>query len=454
MERQRHIDRNAQPRGVGHPLRTARKGIDPMRTRHVVVLVVVRPAFRSIDFLAEPGPLEPVARPLAETGIAARLLGIGPAPDTQRVAHRAGHVAVAAADLHGIGRHDAPRLARTVRKSDDGLFAGVEEEPSEIDPRAAAHRLIHGELRVAPEVMHRIFRIIGAFRKRLITHIHGVFAPLGNIGAPHGAARRLAPYAPRPARRAVAEGVLARPIDLPQVGEARAARPPDARFGVLSGGIVIGEHLVQLHVALARQHDARPGVFEHRHEVRQNVSLRIKVLAGLPQLRTLPFPEVLRLVEIASVALPQGDMPACKPLPGPHGGRKPLDQRPRGTVGEGNEPPPGDEPAHLIGVAVSHRNQFGDLAAVGIEFDPRSAVFAGQQRPDRIAHGPGVPFAKGVIGKSDRGIDTHPAAGGIHALHLHVAARHFAGDDARKRAADGPPHGHADPLGGSGRNTA
>ena len=73
VERQRHIDRNAQPGAVGHPLRTARQGIDPMGARHVVVLVIVPVLLRGVDLFVESGPLEPVAGALAETGITARL---------------------------------------------------------------------------------------------------------------------------------------------------------------------------------------------------------------------------------------------------------------------------------------------------------------------------------------------------------------------------------------------
>ena len=163
VERQRHIDRNAQSRGVGQTLRTAHQGVDPMGARHVVVLVIVGIVFRRVDRLGKTRPLEPVARALAETGIAAGLLDILRVGQPQRVAGRAGDVAETAADLHGIGRNDAVRRARTVRKGHDLLTPRGESEAPQVDPRSAAHRLIDGIFGLAAEVMHRIMRIVGAF---------------------------------------------------------------------------------------------------------------------------------------------------------------------------------------------------------------------------------------------------------------------------------------------------
>lgn len=128
VEGQGQVDRDAQPRGVGHPFGSARQRIDPVGTRHVVVLVVVGEVLGRIDRGVEPGPLQPVARPLAEAGIAARLLGIERIRLPERVADRAGHVAVAAADLHGIGRNGAAGHARTVGERDDRLLAGRKGE--------------------------------------------------------------------------------------------------------------------------------------------------------------------------------------------------------------------------------------------------------------------------------------------------------------------------------------
>ena len=443
VERQRHVDRNAQPRGVGQTLRAAHQGIDPMGARHVVVLVVVGVVFRRIDLFRKSRPLKPVARPLAETRVTAGLPGMLRAGQAQRVAGRAGHVAVAAADLHRVGRDDAPARPRTVRKGHDLLPSGGEGKTPEVNPRPAAHRLIDGKRGLAAEVADRIIRVVGAFGRRFVAHINRIFAPLGNVGLPHGTARGPAGHGPHTARRAVAEGIFARMIDLPEVREARAAALPRPLLRILPGVVVVGQHFVFLHVAFARQQHACPGVFEHRNQVRQDIALRIEVLAGLPERRTLPFPAVLRLVEIASVALPQGDMASRKSPSGGLGSRKARHERTPGAVGEKHDLLLIDRFAQLRGVAAGQRNQLGGLAAVGVKFDGGLAELMRQQGAHRVAHGPQVLLAEGIVGQRRRGVDPHPAARGLDGLNAHgdrlrflVTARYLARNDARKGPAD------------------
>ena len=232
-------------------------------------------------------------------------------------------------------------------------------------------------------------------------------------------------------------------VNLSQVCEARAAGLPASRLGILPRGIVVGQHLQFLHVALARQHHAGPGVFEHRDQIRQDITLRIEVLAGLPQHRTLPLPAVLILVEIVSVALPQGDMTARKPFRRGRGGREPRDQRPCGAVGERHDLPFGDLFLQLRGVAVGQRDQFADLAPVGVELDAGLAELLRQQGAHRVAQGLHVILAERIIGQPDRGVNLHPAARSLYGLDPHggrlgflVAARNLAGDDARQRPGD------------------
>ena len=410
---------------------------------------------RRVDLFRKSRPLEPVARTLAETRVTAGLRGILHVGQTQRVAGRAGHVAVAAADLHRVGRNDAPVLPRTVREGHDLLLSGGERKAPEVNPRPAAHRLIDSQRGLAAEVADRIMRVVGAFGRRFVAHVDGVFAPLGDVGAPHGTARGPAGHGARTARRAVAEGIFARKVNLPEVREARAAALPRPLLRILPGIVVIGQHFVLLHVAFARQQHARPGVFEHRNQVGQNVALRIEVLAGLPERRTLPFPAVLRLVEIAPVALPQGDMAARKSPRGGLGSRKARHERTPGAVGEKDDPLFVDEFAHLRGVAAGQRDQFGGLAVVGIEFDGGLAELMRQQGAHRVAHGPQVVLAEGIVGQPRRGIDPHPAARGLDGLDAHgdrfrllVTARHLARNDAREGPADLLPRRGTDFRGG------
>ena len=209
-------------------------------------------------------------------------------------------------------------------------------------------------------------RVVGAFGRRFVAHINRIFAPLGNVGLPHGTARGPAGHGPHTARRAVAEGIFARMIDLPEVREARAAALPRPLLRILPGVVVVGQHFVFLHVAFARQQHACPGVFEHRNQVRQDIALRIEVLAGLPERRTLPFPAVLRLVEIASVALPQRDMAPGEPLRGSYGRGLADDERPLRTVDEGHDLLLAQQFPELGIGAVGHRDQPPHFALVGI----------------------------------------------------------------------------------------
>ena len=295
--------------------------------------------------------------------------------------------------------------------------------------------MIDGKFGFAAEVADRIAGIVGTFRSRLVTHINRIFAPFGNVGKPSGAARVTLGNGARTTRRTLAERIFARMVDLPEVGETRTARLPAPLFGILFRIIVVGQHFVFLHVAFARQHHIGPGVFEHRDQVRQHVALRIEVLAGLPEHRTLPLPAVFGLIEIASVALPQSDMAPRKALLRGCSGGKARNQRPHGAVGKEDYLLLVDEFTQLRGIATGQRDEFGGLAVVGVKFDVGLAEITRQQGPHRVAHSPQVILAERIVGQSHRGINPHPATRGFDGLYLHIAARDFAGNDARK----GPP---------------
>ena len=297
-------------------------------------------------------------------------------------------------------------------------------------------------------------RIVGAFGRRFIAHVDRIFALFGNVGPPDGTVRRIVRHGPRATCRTFAERIFTRMIDLPQVCEARAASLPAPRLNILPCGVVVGQHLEFLHVAFARQHHAGPGVFEHRDQIRQHVALRIEVLAGLPQHRALPFPTVFGLVEIASVALPKGDMTPRKSFRRSRGGRERRDQRPFGTVGERHDLPFCNLLLQQRGVAAGQRHQFADLAPVGIDFDAGLAELPRQQRAHRIAQGAHIVLAERIVGQSDRGVDLHPAARGFHGLDPHggrfgflIAARDLAGNDTRQHPGDFGTGGRSD-LGG------
>ena len=293
--------------------------------------------------------------------------------------------------------------------------------------------------------MHRINRIVSAFGRRFIAYIYGISARLGNVGRPYGATLRPGiGHRPHPARRTVAEGILAAAVDLARVGEPRTSRTPRlpaVALGILSAAIVVGQNLVQLHVPLAGQQHASPRIFEHRHQIGQHVALRIEVFAGHPQPRPLPPPAVLRLIEITAMALPQSDMPARQSFDRRRRRVETHDQRPLGAVGERDDLPSAHQPLQLLRIAAGHRHELPDFVPVGIELDTGLAERHRQQSPHTVAHRPDILLAERIVGQPYRGIDPHLAPRSTHALHLHITARHFAGHDAGQRPSDFPPGG-------------
>ena len=404
-------------------------------------------ALRRIDLLAEARPLKPVARPFDKTRIAARLFGIDRPRRAERIAHRAGDIAEAAADLHRIGRYDPSGPRRTVGEPHEGAALRRKTESAQIDPCAAAHRLIHRETALAAGVPHRVARIVRTPGLGPIGDIDRIIARLGHLGRPHGFARRTALRdGPHTAHRAALERILSGAVKGLPVGESRAARRPRLVAGALLVlgarpiAVVVDDPLVFLHVPLARQQHVRPCVFEHRDQVLQHVALRVEVFARPPERRALPAPAVLRLVEVTAVALPQGDMTVLQPRIGPHGRIEPLDQRPRRAIDEAHDAAPcGSAP-------FRQRDQLLDGPALGEEFDPRLAVLRRQAAPHRVVHRTQILLAERVIRKTDGGMDAHPGARRLDPAHAHPSAGDLAVRDPRQRAGDLPPGGGRHPL--------
>ena len=220
------------------------------------------------------------------------------------------------------------------------------------------------------------------------------------------------------------------------VGKAHIASRPSGIAVLLAvllpHRIVVGQHLIALQVALAGKQDAGPGILEHGNQIRQHVTLRIEVLARLPEAGSLPAPAPLALVEIAAVALPQGDMAPGKSLCRRTAVER-RDQRPCRPIDKGHDPV-----ALFAGLngAAGQRHELLDEPAVGIEFDACLAVGRREQRTHRVVHRPDVLLAEGIVGQPHRGVELHAAARCLDALNPHPAAGHLAPCDAGQRAAD------------------
>ena len=261
VEGKGQVYRHVQARAVGQYRRASGQVVDPLSPAFVVVDIVVFALGGRVDRRRESGPLQPVAGRLGEAGVSAGLGGIvdggqgGVALDA-RGAHPAGHVAVATAYLHGIGRDRASLFTGQVAQLDAGLPAPFEVEVPQIDPGAAAHRLVDVELRFTSLVIYGIEGVVGAVLDGLISHVDGISPPFGNRGVPAG------PYllvrvggGVGLAEAPVGKGVLEIGVNLLPVGESDAALLP-AGFpgrGFAIGGriVVVGYEFVQVGVALA-----------------------------------------------------------------------------------------------------------------------------------------------------------------------------------------------------------
>ena len=115
------------------------------------------------------------------------------------------------------------------------------------------------------------------------------------------------------------EGIVIAGIDGLGIRETGPCVAPVALFMVFSPGtgrlasgehrVVVADDLLALGVALARRQHIGAGILQHRDEEGQDVALRVHVLHRAVDRGALPFPAVGLLLEIPTVALPQGDMP-------------------------------------------------------------------------------------------------------------------------------------------------
>ena len=105
-------------------------------------------------------------------------------------------------------------------------------------------------------------------------------------------------------------------------------------LGVCGGVVIVGNKFVPIDVAFAGRENVGSGILEHRGEERHDETLGVEVFHGFEDACALPFPAVERLLEVVSVALPQGDMPVkqsfCRCV-------EPIDGRDDGAVAAGDK---------------------------------------------------------------------------------------------------------------------
>ena len=126
------------------------------------------------------------------------------------------------------------------------------------------------------------------------------------------------------AGRAEGKGIVVTVVDHPHVAESFPGGTPFAPLIVFAlaaqqplalapeSGVVVGDDLVGLDVALARGHDIGPRILQHGDEEGEHVTLGVHVLDSGEERGPLPGPAAPFLVVISPVALPEGDVAAAQ----------------------------------------------------------------------------------------------------------------------------------------------
>ena len=216
-----------------------------------------------------------------------------------------------ATELHRIGSDNLFAVSHSGYTDIVILLVAIESESTEIYPCAATHLLIDRESGLLTFVHNGILRLGGAVRQGLVAHIHGIVARRERWGVGDGAtslliALHLGGIA------TIGEWVVA----LKQMGGrcSPTSALADSPLTTDSGFRVVHHLFHHLSVTLARLYYDGTCVLEHRHEERHGVGGGVEVLNGAPHFGTLPTPRLGRLVEILSVATPEGNMLAVQTL--------------------------------------------------------------------------------------------------------------------------------------------
>ena len=212
-------------------------------------------------------------------------------------------LAHSSAEAHGIRRHHAP-VSALVRQHDFSLLtrAGGEVKGTEIGPSAAAHLLVHEEVRSASAMENRVVCIVNALRKRRVGHVNRIFPRLRDVGNPFHAGDvfrvglRLCHAAGAFGERKHSVRHLRfrcfKTFDIlgrfPRCGVAGRGLTV---FSVHSRrGIVVNQCHERLDVPFSRTTHHGTGIFQHGEKERIDKRLRQQVFASTVERRALPLP--------------------------------------------------------------------------------------------------------------------------------------------------------------------
>ena len=140
--------------------------------------------------------------------------------------------------------------------------------------------------------------------------------------------------------------------------------------------VIIDDNLVSLPVTLARRVDYSPRAFEHRNEKRYHDALSKEVLASAKEVRALPFPLVLLLGIITSVARPYTKVAVVETIGSRVGTR--VVAYPGDRSNDGVRPQAG---ATLLDRELSHRYELLYWVSVGGDAQSPAILRKGQYSP-------------------------------------------------------------------------
>ena len=307
MNGERQLQGNTLSLCIRHVRRAAGEPVGHKRAHVDIVTVVVLSVLRAVGGIGSTCPLGIVACSF------------------ERARHPAGRAS--ASDVsHASTEADCVGCHHTFMTAEIGelhavefAVSFVEFERAEINPRAAAHLLIHAEHSLLPFVAHHIFCVGDAVAQCLIAHVDSIasfFRKTWRVGDETG----LLPFACGlcHTRRSCLEGVLSIVVYSVVEGESGLRRVDPVVFHSLldvvvrSGFVVVDNQFVSLPVAFARSEDDGTRILEHRDEIRYDDGLCKKVFRRAEEERSLPLPKPFLLVEVAAVAGPDAEVAVVK----------------------------------------------------------------------------------------------------------------------------------------------
>ena len=283
VKSQSQIQRNRLTLLFWQTLRATHNSIDPMRTTHIILFIVVQIIFRSIYITLETRPLQPITSTLTPAGIFTHHWLVVDIGLLHRLWHYTRHIAPTTTNLYCIGRNLLIGCQRNItQRNKQTLIALIKFKMAQIYPHSATHSLIYRELTLSACVVYRIGCIVGTLRaETLISDIHRILSLLWNSCSPLGTALFAACNAIDLTSSTIFEWILPRKICFASVSKSNTRLLPllctrhlDIT-AVINTFVVVNNYLVALCIALTRQQHISSRILQHRNQIWQDIALGI-----------------------------------------------------------------------------------------------------------------------------------------------------------------------------------